>query len=78
MSPDSEHPFKISVPEEQLLLLRKKLDLVVFPDEVEDAGWDYGVPLADFKRLVARWKDGFDWRVQEASLNESLPVYSRH
>ncbi|PBK97920.1 alpha/beta-hydrolase [Armillaria gallica] len=73
----SETPFSISVPDEKLELLRKKLELVTLPDELEDSGWKYGVPLGDIKRLVARWKDGFDWRVQEAILNEELPQFTR-
>ncbi|KZT19988.1 alpha/beta-hydrolase [Neolentinus lepideus HHB14362 ss-1] len=72
----TEQPFKISVPDEDLDLLRKKLDLVRLPDEVEDAGWDYGVPLADVKRLVTRWKDVYDWRKHEAELN-GLPMFTR-
>ena len=65
--------FKNSVSDEQLNLLRTKLELAVFPDELENAGKKYGVPLADVKRLVARWKNGFDWRAQEAALNAELP-----
>ncbi|KAK7439024.1 hypothetical protein VKT23_017730 [Stygiomarasmius scandens] len=72
-----ETPFKISIPDAQLDLLRKKLDLVTFPDELEDAEWRYGVPLADMKRLVGRWKDRFDWRAEEAKLNEELPQFTR-
>ena len=71
-----EIPFKLSVPEAEIELLRQKLDLVRFPDELEDAGWDYGVPLAHIKRLVARWKEGFDWRKSEAEINK-LPQYTR-
>ncbi|KAH7922168.1 alpha/beta-hydrolase [Leucogyrophana mollusca] len=37
----------------------------------------YGAPLADIKRLVVRWKDGYDWRVYERNLNEELPMYTR-
>ncbi|KAE9396271.1 alpha/beta-hydrolase [Gymnopus androsaceus JB14] len=70
-------PFKISIPESKLDTLRQKLDLVSFPDELEGAGWDYGVPLADIKRLVARWKDGYNWRAEEAKLNEELPQFTR-
>ena len=71
-----ETPFKLSVPEAEIELLRQKLELVRFPDELEDAGWDYGVPLAHIKRLVARWKEGFDWRKSEAEINK-LPQYIR-
>ncbi|KAJ7644656.1 Alpha/Beta hydrolase protein [Roridomyces roridus] len=73
----SETPFQISVPDESLSLLRQKLALVTFPDELEDAGWDYGVPLADMRRLVDRWANGYDWRSQEARLNAELPQFTR-
>ncbi|TFL01817.1 alpha beta-hydrolase [Pterulicium gracile] len=46
-------------------------------DELGDAGWDYGSPLAHIKRLVARWKDGYDWRVHEARINNDLPQFTR-
>ncbi|KAF5372858.1 hypothetical protein D9758_001447 [Tetrapyrgos nigripes] len=72
-----EIPFKISIPDVELELLRKKLDLVTFPDELQDAEWRYGVPLSDMKRLVARWKDGFDWRAVEKKLNNELPQFTR-
>ncbi|KAJ7600257.1 Alpha/Beta hydrolase protein [Mycena floridula] len=72
-----EKNFKIAVSDEQLALLRKKLDLHVFPDELEDAGRRYGAPLTDIRRLVARWKDGFNWRKEEARLNEELPQFTR-
>ena len=71
----SVQPFTLSVPDADLELLRKKLDITRFPDEVEGAGWDYGVPLADVQRLVARWKDGYDWRAAEAKINE-IPQYT--
>jgi pimeloyl-ACP methyl ester carboxylesterase len=32
-------------------------------------GWEEGVPLAYVQRLVAYWRNGFDWRAQEARLN---------
>ena len=69
-------PFKIAIPDSDIAALKQKLDLVRFPDELDDAGWEYGVPLADLKRLVARWKDGYDWKKHEAELNE-LPMFTR-
>ncbi|KAF4617163.1 hypothetical protein D9613_005926 [Agrocybe pediades] len=73
----AETPFKIAIPEESVARLKQKLSLTVFPDELEDAGWEYGVPLADMRRMVARWKDGYDWRKHEAALNEELPQFTR-
>lgn len=72
----AEIPFKLSIPESDLELLRNKLALTRFPDEIEGANWDYGVPLADIKRLVSRWKDGYDWRKYEATINE-IPQFTR-
>jgi hypothetical protein len=46
------------------------------PDEVKEAKWAYGVPLADIRRLVSRWKDGYDWRANECELNP-LPMFTR-
>lgn len=59
---DSEQPFTLSVSDAELEALQRKLELARLPDEVDGAGWDYGVPLADVKRLLARWQNGFDWR----------------
>ncbi|KAL1676600.1 Alpha/Beta hydrolase protein [Schizophyllum commune] len=73
----SETPFKIAISDERLALLKTKLDLTIFPDELEDSGRDYGVPLADIKRLVEYWRTGFNWRAQEAALNAELPQFTR-
>ncbi len=72
----TEQPFTLSVPDADLDLLRKKLELVRLPDELDGAGWDYGAPLADIKRLVAHWQNTFDWRKSEAEINK-LPMFTR-
>ncbi|KDQ64768.1 hypothetical protein JAAARDRAFT_28408 [Jaapia argillacea MUCL 33604] len=71
-----EKPFKIAVSDDQIDALQKKLDLTRFPDELDDARRDYGVPLADVQRLVNHWKEGYDWRKHEAKLNEELPQFT--
>ncbi|KAH9846434.1 alpha/beta-hydrolase [Lenzites betulinus] len=76
MADTTEQPFTVAVSDTDLELLRKKLDLVRLPDELEGAEWNYGVPLADIKRLVAYWKDSFDWRKAEAGINK-LPMFTR-
>ncbi|KAH9484409.1 Putative epoxide hydrolase [Psilocybe cubensis] len=68
-------PFKIQVSDDQIEHLNKKLALVRLPDELENAGRDYGVPLGDIQRLVARWKSGYDWRTHEKQLNDELPQF---
>ncbi|EIW80956.1 alpha beta-hydrolase [Coniophora puteana RWD-64-598 SS2] len=73
----AETPFTISVPDEELARLRAKLELTTLPNEVEGAGWDYGAPLSDIRRLVGKWKNGYDWRKHEAALNAELPQFTR-
>ena len=73
----SETPFKISVSDSDLDLLHKKLDLTRFLDELKGAGKDYGSPLADMRRLVDYWKNGYNWRKHEAALNDELPQFTR-
>lgn len=72
----SESPFQISVPDDALALLHRKLSDARFPDELNDAGWDYGVSLSDVRRLINKWKDGYDWRTHERELNK-LPMFTR-
>jgi len=73
---NEEQPFQITVSEEALSLLKRKLDDARFPDEINDAEWAYGAPLANIKRLTERWRDGYDWRVHERELNK-LPMFTR-
>ncbi|KAH7198320.1 Alpha/Beta hydrolase protein [Fusarium flagelliforme] len=68
---DDIKPYRIKVPESDIQLLKDKLESARFPaeDEVSD-DWTYGAGLNDVKRLAAYWKDEFDWRAQEAKLNQ--------
>ena len=70
----SATPFTLAVPDDRIQRLRAKLELTEFPDELDEAGWDYGAPLADVKRLTEYWKDGFDWKKHEADINK-LPQF---
>ncbi|CDO72283.1 hypothetical protein BN946_scf184970.g135 [Trametes cinnabarina] len=76
MSTNAEKSFALSVPDSDVELLHKKLDLVRFPDELEGADWDYGAPLSEIQRLVEHWKSTFDWRKAEAEINK-LPMFTR-
>jgi pimeloyl-ACP methyl ester carboxylesterase len=62
-------PFRIQVPECDLLDLQQRLAQTRWPDELPGVEWSYGVPLQHVKDLVAYWQDGFDWRAQEAKVN---------
>ena len=62
-------PFHAEVPSSDLDDLQQRLAQVRWPDELPGADWAYGVPLGYARELVAYWRDGFDWRAQEARLN---------
>ena len=67
-------PFEISVDEAVLEDLSRRLASVRWPDTLDDAGWDYGSDLDYVRALVDYWRDGYDWRAIEASLN-ALPQF---
>lgn len=68
--PDAVRPFKIHVDDAALRDLKERLARARFPDQIEGAGWDYGVDLNHLKELVAYWRTTYDWRAQERKLNQ--------
>ncbi|TVY35154.1 putative epoxide hydrolase [Lachnellula subtilissima] len=70
-------PFKISVPDSALTLVKAKLAATTFPEEVDFSDdWKYGTILSDMNRLIKYWRDEFDWRAQEKKLNDTLPQFT--
>jgi microsomal epoxide hydrolase len=68
--PDNElRPFRLAVPESVLQDLRERLSRVRLPDEPPLAPWSTGTSVVYLKQLLDYWRDGFDWRAQEARLN---------
>ncbi|TNC28268.1 epoxide hydrolase family protein [Amycolatopsis alkalitolerans] len=68
-------PFHIDIPQADLDDLADRLSRTRWPNEVADAGWDYGFPLARLAELAEYWRAGYDWRAHEARLNE-LPHFT--
>ena len=66
--------FTINIPDEVIADLRRRLLATRWPDEIENAGWEYGSSLAYMRTLVDYWRNGYNWRLQEAALN-TLPQY---
>ena len=62
-------PFRIAVADADLDELRAAIARTRWPDQIDDARWDYGTELGYLQELVEYWAGGFDWRAQEASLN---------
>ncbi len=66
--------FAIHVPDAVLEDLRRRLDATRWPDELNNVGWDMGSDLSYMKSLAGYWRNGYNWRHQEAALNR-LPQY---
>jgi pimeloyl-ACP methyl ester carboxylesterase len=67
-------PFRIDVPEEQLVDLRRRIAATRWPDQETVNDGSQGVQLAKFQELVRYWGTGYDWRKAEAKLN-ALPQF---
>lgn len=67
-------PFRIEVPQSDLDDLHDRLVRTRWPiavpgrDDRDD--FSRGIPLRYLTELADHWRDGFDWRAQEAKLNE--------
>jgi microsomal epoxide hydrolase len=62
-------PFRLSVDEREIEDLRARLSRTRFPDEPPVAPWSTGTSLVYLRELVDYWRDGFDWRAEEARIN---------
>ena len=62
-------PFQLKVADAVLDDLRERLARTRWPDEVPGSGWQLGSNRDFVRELVEYWRDGFDWREQEAKLN---------
>jgi pimeloyl-ACP methyl ester carboxylesterase len=62
-------PFTVDVPDAVLVDLHDRLSRTRFPEQIPEAGWDYGTELGYVRDLVTYWDESYDWRKQEARLN---------
>jgi microsomal epoxide hydrolase len=65
-------PFAIHASDTTLADLDRRLEATRWPTPAGE-GWALGTERRWLESLVEYWRDDFDWRAQEASLNESLP-----
>lgn len=63
-------PFHIAVPNDVLEDLQGKLARVRWPEPLKAAEWERGTELSYLQSLVSYWRERYDWRRQEAKLNE--------
>ncbi|PXX65207.1 pimeloyl-ACP methyl ester carboxylesterase [Nocardia tenerifensis] len=62
-------PFRIDVPQADLDDLRARLERTRWADQIPGSGDTYGVSVDRVRHLVDYWRDGFDWRKVEETLN---------
>jgi pimeloyl-ACP methyl ester carboxylesterase len=67
--------FRIDIPQQDLDDLAGRLARTRWPSVLPGPAWQRGVPVGYLRDLAAYWRDGFDWRAQEALLN-AVPQYT--
>ena len=71
---DAIRPFRVDVPEEELVDLRKRVLATRWPDRETVADQSQGVQLTTIQQLARYWGTDYDWRKVEARLN-ALPQF---
>jgi pimeloyl-ACP methyl ester carboxylesterase len=63
-------PFRIDVPDTDLEDLKDRLGRTRWPDQLPGVGWSYGTALEYVREMTEYWRTSYDWRKEEARLNE--------
>src|SRR5262249_44084041 len=71
---DPIRPFRITVPEDRLLDLRRRIAATRWPDKETVSDRSQGAQLEKLQELARYWGTDYDWRKSEAKLNE-LPQF---
>jgi pimeloyl-ACP methyl ester carboxylesterase len=66
----SLRPFEIAVPQADLDDLQHRLEITRFAAPAPGDDWTYGTPVGYLREMVEHWRSAFDWRAQEARMNE--------
>jgi len=61
--------FKLQIESETLKDLNHRLQLTRWPEAQTTSDWSQGVPLSYVQEIVAYWRDSYDWRRIEKSIN---------
>jgi pimeloyl-ACP methyl ester carboxylesterase len=67
---DTLRPFTIRIPDEDVQDLARRLEATRWPSPMDDADWTNGAAVSFIQRLSDHWLHHFDWRAQEARLNQ--------
>ena len=72
--PQAIRPFRVDVPERELVELRRRVLATRWPEKETVGDQSQGVPLAMTQELARYWATDYDWRRVEARLN-ALPQF---
>lgn len=67
-------PYRIEISDEGLAAIEAKVDAYDWSQLPDTGGWGSGTGIDDLKRLVAYWREDYNWRTIEQRLNE-LPNF---
>jgi pimeloyl-ACP methyl ester carboxylesterase len=70
----SIRPFRINVPEDAIVDLRRRINATKWPERETVTDATQGVQLATMRELARYWQTDYDWRKVEARLN-ALPQF---
>ncbi|WHT16281.1 epoxide hydrolase [Crossiella sp. CA-258035] len=63
-------PFRIDIAQAELDDLNERLARTRLPQPAPTDDWEYGTPNSYLRETVEHWRTEFDWRAQEARMNE--------
>lgn len=61
--------FEIRIGDDVLADVRDRLRRTRWPHDYANDDWSYGTNARTLRELVDHWRDGYDWRAQEAAMN---------
>ena len=70
-------PFRVHVPEQDLVDLRRRIAATRWPDRETVNDRSQGVQLAKFQEVVRYWGTDYDWRKAEAQAQRPAAVHDR-
>lgn len=73
-TPNSIRPFRVEIADSDLTDLQNRLRRTRLPPSSLAGGWERGVPSPYLKTLADYFSEAFDWRAEEAKLNQ-LPQF---
>ncbi|MGO9419465.1 epoxide hydrolase family protein [Roseiarcus sp.] len=71
---DAIRPFRVDVPEDDLVDLRRRIAITRWPDRETVGDESQGVQLTSIQEIAGYWATDYDWRKCEAKLN-ALPQF---